>query len=407
MNFDTIESAIADLKQGKMIVVSDDEDRENEGDLICLAEFVTDNIVNFMAKEGRGLICAPLSSRVAEYLDLSLSEQKFKSGNDTNFTESIDHVSVSTGISAVERAHTIRMLCEKNSNANDFKRPGHVFPLVAKEGGVLVRAGHTEAAVDLCKLAGSKEVAVICEILNEDGSMARVPDLFKFKEKHDLKYITIKDLIEYRFAKDKLVSREVSVKMPTDFGDFDLFAYKSLLDSSEHLALVKNPDLIDKNKPTLVRVHSECLTGDVLHSRRCDCGMQLEVALRKIEANGSGVLLYMRQEGRGIGLVNKLKAYKIQEHGYDTVEANHKLGFKMDLRHYGIGAQILADLGVGKINLLTNNPAKIVGLSGYGLEVVDRVPIEIFPNKDNYDYLESKKSKMGHILNDFLSRESL
>lgn len=397
--FDTIESAIADLKQGKMIIVSDDEDRENEGDLVCLAESITADQINFMAKEGRGLICAPLSFDLARKLELDLAIKKYKSGNDTNFTDSVDHISVTTGISAHERALSIKMLASINSKPSDFKRPGHVFPLIARNGGVLVRAGHTEAAVDFARLAGASEVAVICEILNEDGTMARVPDLIKFKNKFGLKYVTIKDLIEYRFAKDSLIKREISVDMPTDYGNFKLIAYSSLVDNNEHIAIVKNPDLISSESPILVRVHSECFTGDILHSRRCDCGSQLEVALRKIEAAGCGVVLYMRQEGRGIGLINKLKAYKLQEDGYDTVEANNLLGFDMDLRHYGIGAQILADLGVSKISLITNNPTKMIGLAGYGLEIVERVPIEVYPTKENLSYLSSKKDKMGHILN--------
>ncbi|WP_274364457.1 bifunctional 3,4-dihydroxy-2-butanone-4-phosphate synthase/GTP cyclohydrolase II [Paenibacillus thermotolerans] len=394
--FDTIESAIYDLMMGKPVIVVDDENRENEGDFVALAEKATPEIINFMATEGRGLICVPITEERAEELDLPPMVARNTDYHGTAFTVSIDHVSTSTGISAHERSQTIQAMISPKTRAHDFRRPGHIFPLIAKKGGVLRRAGHTEAAVDLARMCGSYPAGVICEIMKEDGTMARVPELREIAKKHGLKLITIQDMILYRNEKENLVRREVEVNMPTDFGTFRAIAYTNEVDSKEHVALVKGD--IDPNKPTLVRVHSECLTGDVFHSHRCDCGPQLAAALSAIEKNGSGVLLYMRQEGRGIGLINKLKAYKLQEQGLDTVDANIKLGFKPDLRDYGIGAQILKDLGVRSMRLLTNNPRKIKGLEGYGLTIHERVPLQMEENEDNADYLRTKKAKLGHML---------
>ncbi|TJY44392.1 bifunctional 3,4-dihydroxy-2-butanone-4-phosphate synthase/GTP cyclohydrolase II [Cohnella pontilimi] len=394
--FDAIEEAIYDLMRGKPIVVVDDEDRENEGDLIALAEKATPEVINFMITEGRGLVCVPLMPERAAELDLPPMVNHNTDYHGTAFTVSVDHVTTTTGISAHERAMTVKALIDPQSRPSSFRRPGHIFPLIAKKGGVLRRAGHTEAAVDLARMCGSTPAAVICEIIKEDGTMARLPDLVEFTKKHSLKLITIQDLIRYRNEKEKLVKREVEVRMPTDFGVFRAIAYTNEVDSKEHVAFVKGT--IDGKQPVLVRVHSECLTGDVFHSHRCDCGPQLEAALRQIEEAGTGVLLYMRQEGRGIGLLNKLRAYQLQEQGFDTVEANMKLGFAPDLREYGIGAQILKDVGVRQMRLMTNNPRKIKGLEGYGLEVVERVPIQMKENEDNTRYLHTKKAKLGHML---------
>lgn len=394
--FDPIEEAIYDLMRGKAIIVVDDEDRENEGDLIALTEKATPEIINFMITEARGLVCVPITPERAEALDLPPMVSHNTDYHGTAFTVSVDHISTTTGISAHERAATVKALIDPNAKAHDFRRPGHIFPLIAKKGGVLRRAGHTEAAVDLARMCGSEPSAVICEVIKEDGTMARLPDLIRFAEQHQLKLITIKDLIRYRNEKEKLVKREVEVRMPTDFGTFRAIAYSNEVDAKEHVAFVKGT--IDGSQPVLVRVHSECLTGDVFHSHRCDCGPQLEAALRQIEEAGNGVLLYMRQEGRGIGLINKLKAYHLQEQGLDTVDANLKLGFAPDLRDYGIGAQILKDIGVRQIRLLTNNPRKIKGLEGYGLNVVERVPLQMQENEDNTGYLHTKKAKLGHML---------
>ncbi|CAH1210457.1 Riboflavin biosynthesis protein RibBA [Paenibacillus plantiphilus] len=395
-SFDAIEEAIYDLILGKPIIVVDDEDRENEGDLIALADKATPEVINFMISEARGLVCVPITAERAEELDLPPMVTHNTDYHGTAFTVSVDYISTSTGISAHERSETVKALINPNTKARDFRRPGHIFPLIAKKGGVLRRAGHTEAAIDLARMCGSAPAAVICEIIKEDGSMARLPDLLEFKEKHGLKLITIQNLIHYRNEKEKLVERAVDVKMPTDFGIFRAIAYTNEVDNKEHVALVKGQ--LDPDRPVLVRVHSECLTGDVFHSHRCDCGPQLAAALRQIDEAGSGVLLYMRQEGRGIGLINKLKAYALQEQGFDTVDANIKLGFAPDLRDYGIGAQILKDLGVRKMRLLTNNPRKIRGLEGYGIEVIERVPLQMEENEDNSNYLHTKQSKLGHML---------
>jgi 3,4-dihydroxy 2-butanone 4-phosphate synthase/GTP cyclohydrolase II len=394
--FDLIEDAIYDLMRGKVIIVVDDEDRENEGDLIALADKATPEVINFMIKEARGLLCVPITQERAEALELPPMVSHNTDYHGTAFTVSVDHISTTTGISAPERSISVKALIDPEAKAGDFRRPGHIFPLIAKTGGVLRRAGHTEAAVDLARMCGSTPAAVICEVIKEDGTMARLPDLVEFAKLHSLKLITIKDLIHYRNEKEKLVKREVDVRMPTDYGTFQAIAYTNEVDNKEHVAFVKGK--IDSSQPVLVRVHSECLTGDVFHSHRCDCGPQLEAALKQIDEAGSGVLLYMRQEGRGIGLINKLRAYQLQEQGLDTVDANIKLGFAADLRDYGIGAQILKDVGVRDIRLLTNNPRKIKGLEGYGLNVVERVPLQMAENEDNTGYLHTKRAKLGHLL---------
>ncbi|GIO42900.1 bifunctional 3,4-dihydroxy-2-butanone-4-phosphate synthase/GTP cyclohydrolase II [Paenibacillus apis] len=396
IQLDRVEEAIYELMRGKVIIVVDDEDRENEGDFVALAEKATPEVINFMITEGRGLVCLPITAERAEELELQPMVAQNTDYHGTAFTVSIDHKDTTTGISAHERAMTVKQLMNPETKAADFRRPGHMFPLIAKKGGVLRRAGHTEAAVDLARMCGSYPAGVICEVIKPDGSMARLPDLVEIANKFDLKLISVKDLIHYRNEKEKLVTREVEVRMPTDYGEFRAVAYTNEVDSKEHVALVKGD--VSGEEPVLVRVHSECLTGDVFHSHRCDCGPQFEAALRQIEQEGRGVLLYMRQEGRGIGLVNKLKAYKLQEQGLDTVDANLKLGFPADLRDYGIGAQILKDLGITNIRLLTNNPRKITGLEGYGLQVVERVPLQIQENKDNTGYLHTKQLKLGHLL---------
>lgn len=394
----TISEAIEDIAAGKVIIVVDDEDRENEGDFVCAARTITPEIVNFMATHGRGLICAPLVESRCDELGLKLMVDHNSATHETPFTISVDLLGhgCTTGISASDRAKTILALIDPETKPADLGKPGHIFPLRAKKDGVLRRAGHTEAAADLARLAGFEPAGVIVEIMNEDGSMARLPDLFKIAERFQLKVISIKDLIAYRLKFDKLVQPQVSVDLPTEWGDFNLTAYKNTSTGEDHLAIWKGT--WDENEPVLVRVHSSCLTGDIFGSCRCDCGPQLHCALQMIEANGKGVLLYMNQEGRGIGLLNKLKAYALQEQGLDTVEANMQLGFKMDERDYGIGAQILRDLGVSKIRLMSNNPRKRAGLTGYGLEIVENVPIEIQSNKHNRRYLETKKYKMGHDL---------
>lgn len=396
IQFNAIEEALADLKAGRMVVVVDDEDRENEGDLVMAASRVTPEAVNFMICQARGLVCVPLTpARVAE-LNLPLMVTRNTDSHETAFTVSVDAYDVSTGISALERAQTIRALIDPQTKPADLRRPGHIFPLQAKEGGVLCRAGHTEAAVDLAQMAGLAPAGVICEIMNEDGTMARVPQLAEFCGRHNLKMITVADLIHYRMKKEKLVRRSAMATLPTVCGEFTIIAYENNVDGQIHLALVKGDP--DPAQPVLVRVHSECLTGDVMGSLRCDCGTQLRQAMKQIDENGGGILVYMRQEGRGIGLLNKLRAYELQDQGKDTVEANEALGFPADLRDYGVGAQILVDLGVRKIRLLTNNPRKIKGLEGYGLNIVERIPLEIPSCTYNAGYLSAKKSKLGHIL---------
>ncbi|MEH2457008.1 bifunctional 3,4-dihydroxy-2-butanone-4-phosphate synthase/GTP cyclohydrolase II [Nostoc sp.] len=399
--FDSIDAALADLKSGRVIVVVDDENRENEGDLICAAQFATPDTINFMAVEARGLICLAMTGDRLDELDLPLMVSNITDTNQTAFTVSIDagpELGVTTGISAEDRARTIQVTLNPATKPTDLRRPGHIFPIRAKEGGVLKRAGHTEAAVDLARLAGLYPAGVICEIQNPDGSMARLQQLVEYAKRHNLKIISIADLISYRLQHDRLVYREVVTKLPSEFGQFEIYAYRHTLDNTEHVAIVKGDPANFKDEPVLVRMHSECLTGDALGSLRCDCRMQLEAALKMIEAAGQGVVVYLRQEGRGIGLINKLKAYSLQDMGLDTVEANERLGFPADLRDYGMGAQMLMDLGIKKIRLITNNPRKIAGVKGYGLEVVDRLPLLIEATDYNSYYLATKAKKLGHML---------
>lgn len=399
MSLNTIEEAIEAIKQGEIIIVVDDEDRENEGDFIVAAEKVTPEVVNFMATHGRGLICAPLIEDRCDELGLDLMVQQNTAAYETPFTVSIDLIGhgTTTGISASDRAKTILALVDPNTKAEELGKPGHIFPLRAKAGGVLRRAGHTEAAIDFARLAGFQPAGAIVEIMNEDGTMARLPQLKEIAQKFNLKLVTIKDLIAYRIKNESLIKREVEVQLPTEYGDFKLVHYSQKTNGQEHLALVKGE--WKEDEAVLVRVHSSCMTGDIFGSCRCDCGPQLHAAMKTIEKEGKGVIVYMNQEGRGIGLLNKLKAYKLQEEGLDTVEANLKLGFNMDDRDYGIGAQILRDLGVSKMRLMTNNPKKRTGLIGYGLEIVENIPLEIKSNKHNELYLKTKKDKMGHALN--------
>lgn len=397
--FNTIEDAIKEIKEGKIIIVVDNPDRENEGDLLMAAEKVTGESINFMAKYGRGLICMPVEEKRLKKLKIGPMVEKNTDNHETAFTVAIDHIDTTTGISAFERALTIQKVLDESSKPDEFRRPGHVFPLIAKKGGVLERNGHTEAAVDLPKLAGLKGAGVICEIMKDDGTMARTSDLIKFANEHNLKIITIKDLIEYRRKmeeKETLVERVVETKMPTRYGDFKMFGFINKLNGEHHVALVKG-EINEKNE-VLTRVHSECLTGDALGSKRCDCGEQYDAAMKRIAEEGCGILLYMRQEGRGIGLINKLKAYSLQDKGFDTVEANEMLGFPADMRSYDVAAAILKDLGVSKVNLMTNNPRKIDGLERYGIEIVNRVPIKMNHNEKNEFYLQTKKEKLGHIL---------
>ncbi len=395
--FDTIDDVVSDIARGRIVIVTDDADRENEGDLVMAAEKATPEAVNFMAKHGRGLICVPISNERAEQLGLQRMVAQNREMHRTDFTVSVDAArGVTTGISAHDRAATILAIANPKSSPSDLVQPGHVFPLRAKDGGVLRRTGHTEAAVDLAHMAGLQPAGVLCEILHDDGTMARLPELMEFRKKHGLRMCTIQSLIAHRRVSEKLVELEQVIKLPTEYGDFDLHLYRSKLDGAHHLALVKGK--IDKARPTLVRVHSECLTGDVFGSRRCDCGNQLHAALRQIQEEGNGVLVYMRQEGRGIGLAAKIHAYKLQEEGLDTVEANARLGYPSDLRDYGLGAQILFDLGVRQFRFLTNNPKKVVGLEGYGIQMIEQVPIRSEANPYNARYLETKKVKMGHLL---------
>ncbi|MCX7722678.1 MAG: bifunctional 3,4-dihydroxy-2-butanone-4-phosphate synthase/GTP cyclohydrolase II [Verrucomicrobiae bacterium] len=396
--FDTIESVLADIRKGKMVIVVDDADRENEGDLVMAAQFVTPAAVNFMAKYGRGLICVPTTTERLQQLGIGSMVRENRESFRTDFQVSVDAArGITTGISAADRARTIRVIADPTAVPEDLVQPGHVFPLRARPGGVLQRAGHTEAAVDLARLAGCRPVGVICEIMNDDGTMARLPELLRFAKRHKLKICSIADLIQYRRTREKLVEKVEVVRLPTEFGEFELHLYRSKLDGQHHVALVCGEVAGQKN--VLVRVHSECLTGDVFGSQRCDCGAQLRQAMRMVAQEGRGVIVYMRQqEGRGIGLAPKIKAYKLQEAGLDTVEANRRLGYPPDLREYGLGAQILADLGLKTIRLLTNNPRKIVGLEGYGLKVVERVPIRVPPNPHNERYLKTKRKKLGHLL---------
>lgn len=397
LKFNKIEEAIADFREGKIVIIVDDEDREDEGDFTIAAEKATAETINFMAKYGRGIICTPITAKRAKELDLEPMVDSNTSLHETPFTVSVDYIhGTTTGVSTYDRAATIKALVDPKTKPSDLARPGHVFPLRSMEGGVLRRAGHTEAVIDLCQLGNLNPVGVLVEILNDDGTMARVPDLFKIAQQFDLKIITIKDLIQYRLSSEKLVQRTGTAHLPTRYGDFQIILYRSETDKKDHIALIKGE--LPHEKPVLVRVHSECLTGDVFGSLRCDCNDQLIAAMRMVDQNGSGVILYMRQEGRGIGLGNKIQAYKLQDEGLDTVEANEKLGFRADLRDYGIGAQILIDLGVRKMRLLTNNPKKIVGLEGYGLEIVERVPLEIESHSLNEKYLMAKRDKLGHLI---------
>lgn len=397
VKLNTIEEALEDLRRGKMVIVCDDEDRENEGDFIMPADTVTPEAVNIMAKHGRGLICTPITRQRAHKLELSRMVENNTDPHGTAFTVSVDlKKETTTGISASDRAKTIKALIDDNTSADDFHRPGHVFPLIAHEGGVLRRAGHTEAAIDLSRTAGFKPAGVICEIMNEDGSMARLPDLMEVAKDLDLKIITIKDLIAYRMKHERLVKKAIDVQMPTAYGDFTLHAFEEVLTGGSHLALTKGE--WEEGDPVMVRVHSLCVTGDIFGSKRCDCGEQLHAALSMVEEEGKGAVLYMNQEGRGIGLINKLRAYKLQEEGMDTIEANEALGFKSDLRDYGTGAQMLRELKIRKLRLLTNNPSKRVGLQGYGLEIVERIPLEIEATPENLNYLKTKRDRMGHEL---------
>ncbi|RPH03144.1 MAG: bifunctional 3,4-dihydroxy-2-butanone-4-phosphate synthase/GTP cyclohydrolase II [bacterium TMED144] len=397
MKFNSIDSAIEEIKNGRCIIVVDNEDRENEGDLVSASELITPDMVNFMAKEGRGLICITIDSKKAKSLNLEPMERKNSSLYETNFTISVDaSKNTTTGISAFDRFETIRVIIDEKSKESDLARPGHIFPIVGKDGGVLRRAGHTEASMDLARLAGLKPSGVICEILADDGTMSRGKTLFEFAKKHNLKIISIADLIRYIRKTEKLVKKVEEVNLPTKYGNFKLHLYEDIFDNNSHIALSLGN--FNDEKSTLIRVHSECLTGDVFHSQRCDCGDQLETAMQMIAKNKSGVIVYLKQEGRGIGLMHKIKAYRLQEGGLDTVEANEELGFSADLRDYGVGAQILKDLGVTNITIMTNNPKKLVGLEGHGLNIVSRIPIKIKPNQNNKEYLETKKSKLGHIL---------